>query len=535
MIQRLRSTAFLFSAAFTGAVATAQIVIVPSGPANPATPQPIVTYSSDVLHYGAPSGMLLNPRSRVQVFGFPRPGVTIELQVVGARPNVAATFVVSNGWADQQVPGYGHVLVDTTGATTLTATTDANGRATVPLTLPASTPVGDDWFVQCNTINASGWPTWELSSAAAFEVGSSTKAIGMTSNLAGTISVHGLGATVTSPNVSGLLSREWNPRNGGVSGLVAVHTVTDTVQVNGITVQDLHVHPGVNELGIGWTSGTFMSVPAATPDQFFVGFSVGGVEFGPYAVPGTLGVSLGDVAVHLGPIPALDNNPLAGASLQLDLDETYVGTEYFQHFDSLGLPLTYAAGFAVTGSQVEANFAAFAAVLQNALAAHVGNQACFAMAVPDYAQFLAREAAVLMEITGGLASTNIEVHMLMSTQMMSGDEGMLALLFSKLCALLDIAEDLKGLKEVFDAECGDLAKQMKKQLDAGKNKDAAKTAGKILDKIASKKFAKKLTDKLGGKIAKKILKKIAAGCVPLLGWALLLGGLIWTLIEQLLE
>jgi hypothetical protein len=502
---------------------------------NPTNPEPIVTYSPDVLPYGAPSGLLPDPRSRVQVFGFPRPGVTIELQVVGARPNVAATFVVSNGWADQQVPGFGRVLVDTTGATTITTTTGMDGSAVVPLTLPASAQVGDDWFVQCNTVDSGGSPVWELSSAAAFEVGNSTKPIGMTSHLAGTITVAGGGGAVTSPNVSGVLSREWNPRSGGVSGFVAVHTVTDVVQVNGVTIHDLHVHPGVTDAGIAWTGGTFLTVPAASPDQFFVGFTVSGVEFGPYAVPGTLGVSLGDVAVSLGPIPALDSNPLAGAVIQLDLDETFVGTEYFQHLDSLGLPASLAAGYAVTGTEVEATFLAHATALEEALAAHLGNRACFTLTIPAYATFLAREAAVLTTVTGGLASTNVQVHELVRAGTLTEDEGLGSVVFAKFCALLDIADDIDGLKEVFDELCGDLNKQLQKQVKAGKYKAAAKTAGKILDKMASEKFAKKLADKVGSSVAKKILKKVCAGCVPFFGWAYLVGGMIWTLIEQLLE
>ncbi len=526
------STAFLLASLFAGAGATAQI-IVSAGGATQATPQAIVTFSADVLHYGAPSGQVLNPRSRVQVYGFPRPGVTIELQVVGARPNVAATFVVSNGWADQVVPGFGRVLVDTLGATTITATTDANGRAFVPLTLPASTSVGDDWFVQCNTIDAGGSSTWELSSAAAFEVGNTTKPIGMSSTLAGTISVQGLGATVTSTNISGVLVREWRHRTVGLNGFVAVNTVTDLIHVNGTAIQDLHVHSGVTDQGTAWTSGNFLTMPAGTAEQLYVGYTAGGVNYGPYAVSGTHTSSLGDVVLNLGPLPA--NNPLAGATLLLDLDETYVGPEYFQHLDSLGLPASLAAGFGVTGAQVEAEFLAFAAGMQAALMAYTGNRACFTAEIPAYSTFLQRESSMLRALTSGHASTNSEIHMMVSTGLMSADDGILALLFAKICALLDIADDLDGLKEVFDEECGDLAKQMGDQVKSGKYKDAAKTVGKILDKMASEKFAKKLADKVGSSVAKKIIKKVCAGCVPFLGWAWLVGGMIWTLIEQILE
>ncbi|MFN7587821.1 MAG: hypothetical protein ACK501_04915 [Planctomycetota bacterium] len=83
---------------------------------------------------------------------------------------------------------------------------------------------------------------------------------------------------------------------------------------------------------------TFVTPNAAgTADRVLVSFPAGGTDYGPYEVPGTLSVLLDDVDWNLGPIPALDNNPLAGSSLAMALQEILTGPEYFAELDDLGL------------------------------------------------------------------------------------------------------------------------------------------------------------------------------------------------------
>jgi hypothetical protein len=513
----------------TAALACAQVA---TGPAVPATPQPLVTFSPDVLHYGGPSGQTQNPRSRVQVYGFPRAGTTIELQVLGARPNVAATFYVSTGYANRSIGNFGRILVDTLAATTHQATTDANGRATVALAVPATAQVGDEFFVQCSTIDSGSAPQIEWSSAAAFQVGSARKPIGMTSHLAGTITVAGVGATVTSPSVSGLHVLEWRASVGGVSGELAISTESDAIVVNGVPISDLRIQSGVNDSGLVWTAADFLRVPATTADAFFVSFQAGGLDFGPYVVPGTIGSWLGDVVVQMGTVPALDNNPLAGASIALDLDEVFFGPEYLAQVDALDLTQGLAAGAALTEAEVAQTFAAMDALFAQRFAGHAGDRSFYDNQLVAYSSFITREAITLSILTDGMATTSEELHQLIESGVITSWSGFLDLIWGKICAFFDIADLAHDLKEVFEEECGELAKEAKKQIDSGDYKGAAKTTGKILDKVASKKFMKKVADKAGSEAAKKLGKKIGAKCLPVIGWALGIIDLIKTFVEQ---
>jgi hypothetical protein len=513
------------------ALATAQI---PIGPGTPITPQPLVTFSPDVLLYGTPSGGGANPNSRVQVFGFPQPGATIELQVVGAPANATASFVVGTGWADQQVPGLGRVLVDANGAATYTATTDGNGRATVPLTVPNSAQAGDEFFVQCTTTAGTGAAA-ELSSAAWFEVGTAAKPIGMTSTLSGTLTVAGALGSTTTPAVSGILSQHWEPRSIGALGHVGLHASSNTIQHQGLWIHDLTVLPTGVSPALPWTSTNFMRVPAGTAERFLLSFTAGGVDFGPYDVPGTLSVVLGDVAASLGPIPALDNNPLAGHHVTLSLHERLVDTDYFAEIDGLGLPNTLAAGLGLSDRHVEAQFKAVAQRLAARMAAWSGDSSFYAPEVPSYAAFLAAERVLLKELTDGLASDKLELHSMIHIGQIQPFDGLWRLALSKFCALLGIEAIGNGIEEAFLEECGDELKQLGKQIDGGKYKKAAKTIGKIMDKVVSTKFAKKLAEKIGKEAAGKILRKIGAKCIPGIGWGLLIANATWTLTEQWLD
>ncbi len=526
-----RAAPWLPSLLLLPTLATAQI---PIGPGTPITPQPVVTFSPDVLLYGTPSGGGTSPQSRVQVFGFPRPGATIELQVVGAPANATASFVVGTGWADQQVPGLGRVLVDATGAATYTTTTDASGRATMPLTVPGTAQAGDEFFVQCTTSGGTAAAT-ELSSAAAFEVGTAAKPIGMTSHLAGTLTLGGAFGTASTPAVSGLLSQHWEPRTNGAMGYVAVHASSHAVLHNGSWIHNLTVQPTGSNPPLPWTSTNFMKVPAGTADRFLVSVTAGGTDYGPYEVPGTLSVLLGDVDVNLGPIPALDNNPLAGSSLAMALQEILTGPEYFAELDNLGLANTVSAGIQLTDRQVHGQFVAVAQRLAAHMASWPGDRSFYAPEVPDYRAFLAAESRLLKELTDGLALDKNELHALINLGQIGPDDALWRLILSKICALLGIDDLVEGFTDTVLEECGDQLKELGKQIDAGKYKKAAKTLGKILDKMVSGKFARKLAEKVGKEAAGKILRKIGAKCIPVIGWGLLIADAIWTIIEQWLE
>lgn len=520
------ATLLLSSLLFVPSLAVAQVL-------PPAQPVPIVTFSPDVIQYGTASGQVGNPCARAQVFGFPRPGAAIELQVVDARPGVAATFYLSSSWGDQVVPGLGRVLVDTNGATTYQTTTDANGRASVSVTVPANATAGDEYFVQCHTVDAGASPMWELSSAAYFEVGTAQKPIAMVSHLTGTITISGVGATVSSQSLSGLHVLDWRPATGGVLGTAAVHTSTGSIQVNGTSISDLCVQPGASDpAAILWQAGTFLTVPVGTADQFLVSFTALGQDYGPYVVPGTISSSLGDVNVQLGTIPNLDNNPLAGASLGLDMDEALVGPEYFASLDSLGLPLTVEGGRAITEQDVMQRFAAFDALFASLLATHPGDRSFFAAPNLNYAQFLAAEAQLLSQLTGGRATTSQGLHAMVAAGQMSVDDLNLSLWLSKLFAICGLPGIGSGFTDAFLDECGSLWKELGRQINNGSYKAAAKTTAKILKKMMTPRFAKKLANKIGKAAAGKLLRALGAKCVPVVGWAWLIGSFIWTFIEQ---
>ncbi len=488
-------------------------------------------FSPDVLHYGTPSGQVATPHSRVQVFGFPTPGATIQLQVVGARPNVDATFYVASAYDDVQVPGLGRVLVDANSAQTHQTTTDGNGRGSVTLTLPTTMSVGEELFVQCNSIDSgSSSPTWDLSTAACIELGSAAKPIRMVSHLAGGITLSGVGSSVSS-TLSGVYAQEWAPDvAGSVKGSVAVHTLTSSVTVNGVVIEELRVQPGVNLNEVTWTAGNFLHLPVGTADEFLVSFTSQSVEYGPYAVAGTMSARLGGVNVNLGTIPTTDSNPLGGASITLAMSEVYLGPEYFAELDASGLPLTVGGGALITPRQVSDRFDAGAVHAAAILAAHGGDTAMFSAVNPAYLQYLADEGVSLFLVTEGRASNAAEVQELINTSQLVAQDGLTALALAKICALLGVGG--LGLEDALLDECADELQEIGTNLDAGEYKKAAKSMGKMLDKVMSKKFAKKLADKIGAKAAGKVIAKTAAKCVPLIGWGILAVSLIWSLAEQ---
>jgi hypothetical protein len=179
--------------------------------------------------------------------------------------------------------------------------------------------------------------------------------------------------------------------------------------------------------------------------SFLVSFTAGGTDYGPYEVPGTLSVLLGDVDVNLGPIPAMDNNPLAGTSLALALQEILTGPEYFAELDNLGLANTVTAGIQLTDRQVRGQFAAVAQRLAAHMAAWPGDRSFYAPEVPGYAAFLASESRLLKQLTDGLALDKNELHALIHIGQIGPDDAMWRLILSKICALLGI--DSSGLWE----------------------------------------------------------------------------------------
>jgi hypothetical protein len=523
-----RSRAFLLIASLLAASASGQGLAAAVAQVR----QLPLTHSPDVLLYGTASG-IPGTHARAQVFGTPRPGATIELQLVGARPNVDATFCVGHAAADQQVPGLGRVLVDTAGAQTYATTTDGTGRATWSLTLPATAHAGDELFVQCGTLDSqAATPVWEMSSACYFELGNAARPIGMCSHLAGTVTVARGAQSATAP-LSGICSAEWRVgTNGTALGSIAVHTSTASVAFDGAAITNLRVQPGVNDDDVAWQPTDFLQLTAAA-DEFLLSFAAQGVDYGPYVVAGALTKALDAVTLVLGPVPTTGANPLAGATLTLQATESLVDPEYFTEIAAVGLTNgSFAQAVAITPRQVNDRFASSATRFAALLAARGGDTSLFTASMPTYAQFVAGEAASLQVLTDGLAATTADMHVLIGNGQIVFFDGSVSWVLSKLAALLGIEAFVDGFNEAVLEECGDLLKELGEQIDAGDYSGAAKTMAKILDKLTSKGFAKRLAGKIGAEAAGKILAKIAARCVPFIGWAIFAAELIWALAEQ---
>lgn len=92
-----------------------------------------------------------------------------------------------------------------------------------------------------------------------------------------------------------------------------------------------------------------------------------------------------------------------------------------------------------------------------------------------------------------------------------------------------------GLKEIQDALFEDevIKGLVQGEVGAGGTKKNLKDLIKrIIDHISSKEFSKKLSQKLGAKVAGKILGGLAARAIPILGWALVIGSVVWAILEQ---
>ncbi|MCA8974089.1 MAG: hypothetical protein KDC98_05170 [Planctomycetes bacterium] len=489
--------------------------------------------SPDVTRYGTPSTATPGIGPRTQVFGSPIAGNTVEIQVVGARPFVDATFYVGTAHDDVDVPGLGRVLVDMRNALAYRTTTDAEGRASVAMAIPNNARSGEENFVQCFTTDSNlPSPVTELSTGVSFQIGEIRAPIGAVSHLSGTIAVSAGGTTATSNALSGVYVLEWSPETGGrVNGTVAIHTNTARITVNGRDVENLRVQPGVNTDELPWTRTDFLTVPADTADEFLVSYSMQGRDYGPYAVAGTLTATGGDVDLRLAPLPG-NGDPLQGATIELDMRESFLDPSHFDALADTGLRDRITDPASITPGQVGQRFADASAQMRAILASVAGDIGFFDPTSPTYQQFVALEGEILLAMTDGFASTATGLQEMVAGNLITEAEGLSRLLASKLLAILGLDKAYKGFVEALEEVCGDLLKELGKHLDAGEYRKAGKVLKKILKKIMGKKFAKKLADKIGRKLAGKILAKIGARCIPLIGWGVFALEVLWALIEQ---
>jgi hypothetical protein len=102
---------------------------------------------------------------------------------------------------------------------------------------------------------------------------------------------------------------------------------------------------------------------------------------------------------------------------------------------------------------------------------------------------------------------------------------------AKLMAIFGLKEFSQAIFELLEAE--GLIAELDAALSSGSLKAIGRVLKKILNKLISKTFLKKLAGKVGAKAAARIVGKIAARFVPYVGWALLIGSLLWAIGEQI--
>jgi len=496
--------------------------------------QSTIPETPDVNFYGEASGQIPSPTSRTSMFGFPVPGATVELQVIGARPHTKATFYIATAADDIQLPGLGRLLVDMSTAISYQTTVDGQGRASIPFTIPNGAQSGDEQFVQCFTTDtASPSPTTELASAVNFQLGEAAKTVVNVSNLVGEITVTSNGTPVSSNDLSGIYAVEWGPRTADrVTAGVVVDTITSSITVRGELVEDLRVQSIGQSSPIVWSADDFLTVPTSTTDKFLVNYTHQNKDYGPYTVSGQVSASIGDVDVRLDPLPGGNNGPLAGAAIDLDMTETLLDPRYFTEIQYSGLPDPTQDPASITPQDAANQFVRADALMTSMLASLHSATGYYNGDMPTYHQFVADEAEILLILTNGMASTAVGLHEMVSNSIITQRESFATLLASKLLAASGVKKGVKGFNEAFLDTFGDQLDEIARDLDAKEYKKAAKGIGKIFKGIVGKEFRKALGDKVGRKLAGEILAKIGARCIPLIGWGIFGVSLLWALVEQ---
>jgi hypothetical protein len=133
--------------------------------------------------------------------------------------------------------------------------------------------------------------------------------------------------------------------------------------------------------------------------------------------------------------------------------------------------------------------------------------------LPTVTEFLAYEDANLADLAKANASDNVRK------------------VIAKLLGALGLGEASQAIFEILEGE--GLVAALDAALASGSLKAIGEILLKILEKMITKEFLRKLAEKIGLKAAAKIVGKISARFVPFVGWALLIGQILWAIGEQI--
>lgn len=133
--------------------------------------------------------------------------------------------------------------------------------------------------------------------------------------------------------------------------------------------------------------------------------------------------------------------------------------------------------------------------------------------LPTVSEFLANEEVNLADLAKANASDNVRK------------------VIAKLLGALGLGEASQAIFELLEGE--GLIAALDAALASGSLKAIGEVLLKILEKMITKEFLRKLAEKIGLKAAAKIVGKISARFVPFVGWALLIGQILWAIGEQI--
>ena len=487
--------------------------------------------SASTRNYGIATGQTAQPSSRVQVFGFPAQGRTVDLQLLDARPGVAAWFYLSFAPANLALPGLGTALIDLGAPSIVGSVTDGSGRASVQMPIPYGVPSGTTVYVQCLTADVLGaLPLFELSSASELTVGEIALPITSAANLDGSLTLQN-GTTLS--GMSGLYGSTCAPFGGAstVEGSVSLQVKAADFALNGIAVEDFKVHSGKNATALVWDANN-----CHTATSFYTGFTVsyriGATEHGPLDVTGVLTSNPTSVSLDLSPIPTLGAGALGGVDLALQFTAHRVGAGYFDVRSNLWLPADGSEGSLVTAEDADLAFSTMSAAMANALATAQVDVTYYDAFMPAYPEFQALESQILRKYSDGRASDMNDVQQLIQTNAISQRDGWLWMIASKLLSAVGVSDGWDAFKEVLKDNCGSKLEEIGKHIDA---KDYTKAYDKIcevLDFLCSDRFRSQFMQKAGNKMAGEILEKIGSKCIPFIGWLYFAACLLWAFVEQ---
>jgi hypothetical protein len=105
-------------------------------------------------------------------------------------------------------------------------------------------------------------------------------------------------------------------------------------------------------------------------------------------------------------------------------------------------------------------------------------------------------------------------------------------LIAKLLAIFGLSEVLPAFWEVLEQGWGNILKELGEAIQARDWRRVRRLLKKLLDIIISQEFFNRLKQRVGAKLAAKIVGKILAHFIPVVGWVLLIGAIIWAIAEE---